>query len=232
MSRADDRFVTPPQPATLTAPPRARVLCFAPHPDDEAVGPGGTLCLHARQGDPVRVVIATDGVAGDPDRRFAELGYTERRRAESRAGMARLGVQDLVFWGFRDSCVITESDVDQLAALVVQQIAETRAEVVYLPWEGEAHSDHRALYCGVVRGLRRAAFAGEALGYEVWDAMVPDVIVDITPVAEEKRAAMLCYETQLAYVDYLRPTFGLNAHRSLIFNKGRGYGEAFRRVGL
>src|SRR5262245_56829881 len=100
MARADDRLNVPAQPTPLAAPARARVLCFAPHPDDEAVGPGGTLCLHARQRDPVRVVIATDGVAGDPERRFPELGYAERRRAESRAGMARLGVHDLVFWGF------------------------------------------------------------------------------------------------------------------------------------
>jgi len=39
-----------------------KVLVFAAHPDDEVLGMGGTLCLHAaEQGDEVRVVCVTDG---------------------------------------------------------------------------------------------------------------------------------------------------------------------------
>ena len=220
----------PSPPEVRTQPHPGRVLCFAPHPDDEAAGPGGTLLLHRRQGDPVRVVLATDGIAGDPDGRYDGATYAERRRAESRAGMAHLDVRDFVFWGFPDSCVITERDLDQVALQTGAEVQAFGADVVYLPWEGEANSDHRALHEGVVRGLARGGFRGVAYGYEIWHAMVPDLIVDITPVAEDKRRAMLCYESQLAYADYLHPIFGLNAHRSLLFNRGRGFGEAFRVV--
>ena len=226
----DDRLSVPPQPETWHAPPRGRVLCFAPHPDDEAAGPGGALCLHRRQGDSVRVVLATDGIAGDPDALYPREGYAERRRDESRTGMALLGVDDFVFWAFPDSCVITDHDLDLIAARTVAELTAFAPDVVYLPWEGEGNSDHRALYCGVLRGLRRASFRGRALGYEIWNAMVPDVILDITPVVDDKKRAMLCYESQLAYADYLHPVFGLNAHRSLIFNRGRGFGEAYRVV--
>ena len=88
----------------------------------------------------------------------------------------------------------------------------------------------RDRHAAVAAALAREAFRGMALGYEVWDALVPDAILDITTVAEDKRKAMLCYETQLAYVDYLHTVFGLNAHRSLHFNHGRGYSEAFATV--
>jgi LmbE family N-acetylglucosaminyl deacetylase len=226
----EDRFSVPPMPAVRTAPLAGRVLCFAPHPDDEAAGPGGALCLHRRQGDAVRVVLATDGAAGDPDGHYDARHYAALRRDESRAGMRELGVDDLVFWGFRDSCEITDNDVNMLAGLARQQVEEFGPAVIYLPWEGEGNTDHRAVYCGVVRGLRQIGFAGEVLGYEIWNAMVPDVILDITTVVEDKRRAMRCYPSQLRYVDYLHPVFGLNAHRSLIFNKGRGYGEAYRSV--
>lgn len=226
----DDRFSVPPMPEIRSAPPTGRVLCFAPHPDDEAAGPGGALLLHRRQGDAVRVVLATDGVAGDPDGRFDRATYAQRRREESRRGMAHLDVHDFVFWGFPDSCVITDADIDTIAGRAAAEIEAFAPEVIYLPWEGEGNSDHRALYCGVVRGLRALGYSGHVLGYEIWNLMVPDVILDITAVIEQKRRAMTCYETQLAYVDYLHPILGMNAHRSLIFNRGRGYGEAYRVV--
>ena len=226
----EDVFSVPPMPEILRRPAAGRVLCFAPPPDDAAAGPGGTLALPRRQGEPVRVVLATDGIAGDPDGRYDAATYAERRRGESRRGMAHLDVDDFVFWGFPDSCEITDGDLDHVAARAVEQLEQFRPDIVYLPWEGEGNSDHRALYCGALRGLRHAGFGGRVWGYEIWNLMVPDLIVDISPVVEDKRRAMLCYESQLAYVDYMHPIFGMNAHRSLIFNKGAGYGEAFRRV--
>lgn len=220
----------PPVPAAWTRPPSGRVLCFSPHPDDEVLGPGGALILHARQGDAIRVVIACDGAAGDPDRRYPAATYAELRRGESRAGLAVCGVQDVAFWGLPDSCEITDADLEMVAGRAAEQLAQWRPDVVYLPWEGESNSDHRALHKAVVRALRRARFAGKALAYEVWSAMVPDAILDVTPVVETKRRAIECYHSQLSYVDLVHPTLGLNAQRSLAFNRGRGYGEAFRFV--
>jgi LmbE family N-acetylglucosaminyl deacetylase len=226
----DDQFSVPPMPQIRQRPESGRVLVLAPHPDDEAAGPGGALLLHRQQGDPVRAVVATDGIAGDPDGLYDSTTYAELRRSESRTGMAHLQVEDLVFWGFPDSCVINDNDINLIASKTCEQLEEFEPDIVYLPWEGEGNSDHRAIYCGGVRGLRRAGFSGAVWGFEIWNAMVPDMILDITPVVEQKRRAMLCYESQLAYVEYMHPVFGLHAHRSLIFNKGRGYGEGYRAV--
>ncbi len=227
---ADDSPWSAPQPDVWRAPPAGRVLCFAPHPDDECIGPGGLLALHRRQGDPVRVVVASDGRAGDPDGKFDAGSYTERRRAETRAGLHELGVDDVGFWGLPDSCVITDGDLDLLAGLAQAEIDSYAPEIVYMPWEGEGNSDHRALFCGVFRALKRRAWPGRALGYEIWNHLVPDVLVDITDVIDRKERALRGFATQLAYTDILRPTLGLNAARSMIFNNGVGYGEALRRV--
>ncbi|MBL8731572.1 MAG: PIG-L family deacetylase [Planctomycetes bacterium] len=217
----------PPMPALWRAVPRARVLVFAPHPDDEVCGPGGALALHRRQGDAVRVVVATDGTSGDPEGRFDPARYPQQRRAESRQGLAELGVDDVAFWGFPDSCVLSEADLERAAAIATAAVRDFQPGLVYLPWRREGHPDHHALFTVVTRALARATFAGLALGYEVWNAMIPDVVVDISPVMEQKRRAMLAHHSQLAYTQYDHSIAGLNAYRSLQHLQGRGYGEAF-----
>ncbi|MBL8729150.1 MAG: PIG-L family deacetylase [Planctomycetes bacterium] len=217
----------PPEPVLWRSVPHGRVLVFAPHPDDEVAGPGGVLALHRATGDPVRVVIATDGIAGDPEHRFDAAGYPARRRTESTRGLRELGVDDVAFWGFPDNCVLAASDVERGVLAAVAELQRWRPDVVYLPWQREGHPDHHALHGIVVRALERASFGGLALGYEVWNAMVPDVIVDVTPVIQQKRRAMLAHASQLAYVQYDHALLGLSAYRSLVHLRGRGYGEAF-----
>lgn len=226
----DDQFSVPPMPEIRSAPMSGRVLCLAPHPDDEAFGPGGTLYKHRRQGDPVRIVLASDGAAGDPDGKYEKSTYCDRRRQESKTGMAVLDCEDFVFWGLPDSCEVSDADLGQLATRTVHEIEQFQPDIIYMPWEGEGNADHRALYCGVLRGLKQIAFSGPAFGYEIWNMMVPDLIVDICDVADQKWRAMRAYESQLAYVDCMHVVQGANAHRALIFNRGVGYGEAFRKI--
>lgn len=217
----------PPEPVSWRAVPHGRVLVFAPHPDDEVAGPGGVLALHRAAGDPVRVVVATDGLAGDPEHRFEAATYAARRRGESTRGLSELGVDDVVFWGFPDSCVLSPSDLERGVLAAADELRRYRPDLVYLPWQHEGHPDHHALHTIVVHALDRGAFTGTALGYEVWNAMIPDLIVDVTAVTDQKRRAMLAHESQLAYVQYDHALLGLSAYRSLVHLRGRGYGEAF-----
>ncbi|MEY4672710.1 MAG: hypothetical protein RL148_494 [Planctomycetota bacterium] len=216
------------EPRLLAGAPRGRVLCFAPHPDDEAIGPGGALALHARQGDAVRVVIATDGRSGDPDRRHAPEHYAALRRTESTNGLRALGVTDVTFWGFPDNQSYSATDLELATRMAAEVIRAHAADVVYLPWEREGHGDHHVLHLAVVKAMEMVGYRGRAFGYEVWNAMVPDVLLDITTVVEQKRAAMKCHASQLAYVDYEHVILGLNAYRSLVHGAGKGWAEAFR----
>jgi len=106
----------------------------------------------------------------------------------------------------------------------------TRPSVVYLPWEHEGHPDHHALYHVVVRALDAVDFDGVALGYEVWNAMLPDVVLDISDVADAKLAAMARYTSQLDYARFDNCVKGLNMYRSLVHGAGRGHWEAYRVV--
>ncbi len=212
-------------------PAAGPVLCFAPHPDDEILGPGGTLARHAQQGDLVHVVVATDGIAGDPDGHFDSTTYPERRREESRAAARELGLQAPVFWGLPDSCEVMETDKVRLVGLVVDVLRDVDPTTVYLPWRGDNNPDHLTLHEVVVRGLRELKFVGEAWGYEVWAPNpAPDLVVDITELQPLKRRALACFETQHAYGDLDHPVFGMNAYRSLLIERAGTYGEAFEQV--
>ena len=69
-----------------------RVLVLAPHPDDEIIGCGALLKQWSDSGIPIKVVVITDGAAGLP------LGTDPAvRKAESRAGLVRLGIRDCEF---------------------------------------------------------------------------------------------------------------------------------------
>ncbi len=220
----------PPEPRHLRSLPQGSVLAFVPHPDDEIAGPGGALFLHRRQGDPVRVVVATDGKAGDPEGRHDPADYPQIRREETRRGLAEIGVHDIHYWGFPDSCQLSDVDLDLGMRQAITALETTRPDLVYLPWEHEGHPDHHALHHIVVRALAATGFAGLALGYEIWNAMLPDLVIDVSEAMPAKLAAMACYESQLGYAGFDRCVEGLSMYRSLFHGAGKGHWEAFRVV--
>ena len=98
----------------LVLPPQARVIVFAPHPDDETIAAGGLLHALARSGRPLRVVMLTNGdgypravTGGDARRTPAASAYAAfgaLRQEEALRALARLGVApaNVGFLGFPD----------------------------------------------------------------------------------------------------------------------------------
>jgi len=213
----------PVPPKVLTAPPRGSVLVLAPHPDDETLGCGGALILHRRQGDPVRIVIVTDGADGDALGYYASLDYRELRREEARRAAAVLGVEDLVFWSYVDGNLPDAGDLAERLAALLQA---DRPEIIYRPSTREVHPDHWALGTGIENALRHYQPAVGDFCYEIWATVQPSHVIDISAVWELKKKAVEQYESQLRYNDYLHMVAGLNAYRTIHMPSAR-YVEAF-----
>lgn len=220
----------PPRPVLWRKPPKGRVLAFAPHPDDEVAGPGGTLARHAQQGDAVRVIVSTDGSNGDPDGTVSRAEIAAIRQRESRAGLAILGIDDAQYWPIPDGHTPSEADLENGVQLAMAAITDYRPDVIYLPWERDGHPDHHALYVVVTRAIDRLDGDYLALGYEVWNTMIPDVIVETTQTADLKRRAMLAHESQIQYVQFDQCLGGLSTYRAMTHLHGRGHGEALCRI--
>jgi LmbE family N-acetylglucosaminyl deacetylase/GT2 family glycosyltransferase len=201
-----------------------RLLVLAPHPDDEVIGCGGVVARHLRDGRRVQVVVATDG---------AEAGAGDRE-AESREGLAVLGERgaeaELTFLRFADRHLA--ENVEALRDRLVAIIRESRPDLILVPSPIEIHPDHVALstaFCAAVQG-DPALFADAATArvafYEVSQTIRPNALVDITPFAEAKYAAIAAHHSQTALHEYVSYARGLNAFRSMTL-PGAAFAEAY-----
>jgi len=172
-----------------------RVLCIAPHADDEVFGCGGMLAFHATRGDQVRVVVLTDGAAGDPGSKEEDIRAA--RVAEDRAAGEALGIEDQRFLGLPDG---TLGDCPDLVARLAAELEDFEPELVYGPSPQEMHPDHRAASHALLAALARGP-ERRVLLYGVNNQVTAGVLFDTTAHWESKVAAIRCFESQLRYHD-------------------------------
>ena len=189
----NDRYPELRDPADLPT----RVLCIAPHPDDETIACGGMLAFHAERGDAVRVLVLTDGGAGTGGAERDEL--VARRSAEVRAACAALGVGAPRLLGLEDGRL---GAVPELVRMLELELAEFEPELVYAPAPTEVHADHlaaaRACAAALTAGPRR-----EVLSYGV-NRPAWGVLYDTTRWMERKDQALACYVSQAGVAEKAR----------------------------
>ena len=126
-----------------------RLLGVFAHPDDESMGPGGTLAKYADAGHDVAVVTATEGGAGRlyKERPKDDAGREELkrvRREETAAACAVLGIRHLGFLGWEDGG-LHQRDILQAEKVIAEIIRREKPDVVltFHPSGISYHRDHR-----------------------------------------------------------------------------------------
>ena len=202
------------------------VLVLAPHPDDEAIGCGGALCLHADKGDRVAVVFLTSGELG-----LKHLPRDEAwkiRETEARAAAKILGVHDLTFLRGRDWQL--DEDIPQMAAALRPVLERELPQIIYLPHSQEWHPDHKASVRITKTCLQELSLSPELRAYEVWTPIQEhDDVVDITHVWERKLSAIRAHASQIATWPYERAARGLAQFRGAMAGKCE-FAEVFKRL--
>lgn len=199
------------------------ILCIAPHPDDEAIGCGGTLRLHADRGDRVVVVFLTSGELG-LDHLPREEAH-RLREAEAAKAAEILGVSLIEF--LRQPDWFTSDHIESTASLLAGILRAEDPARIYLPHPEESHPDHRAALPVVRTALHGSAQAPELFAYEVWTPLTrAEELEDITTTLAAKLRAIRCYRSQLATHRYDRAARALAQYRGILHASCR-YAEAF-----
>lgn len=195
-----------------------KVLVFAPHPDDETLGCGGTLARLAQM-CPVKVILVTDGsgAGGLP------AGAGVVRQAEFIRALALLGVTDSMQLNEPDGSFEGGPDL----ALTVQGVLDDyQPDWVFLPSALDYHRDHVRIAAFLEPLCRNALSVKQLLFYEIWAPVPATHIVDITEHADIKRAALAAHTTAMECGDYMRAIDGLNRYRGIYLGRDR-LAEAF-----
>jgi LmbE family N-acetylglucosaminyl deacetylase len=196
-----------------------RVLVIAAHPDDEVLGMGGTIALHARHADEVRVVCITDGSStqypGDAELR-------ERKNREALAAADALGVADYVHLDLPDMRLDTVSHVE-INSVVEEHLGAWQPEVVYTV-QPDVNLDHRAIFDSVAvatrptpgQPVRRLLTYAPTSSTEWTPAptnwFVPNWFVDVSETFERKLAAFGCFATETRPFPHPRNAEAIEAH--------------------
>ena len=202
--------------------PQGPWLVFAPHPDDETFGMGGTLLLAKRREIGVALVILTNETTEGTQQQDT---LAVVREEEAREATRRLGITDIQFWKQPDRALkVTEV----LVKRVVELVQATQPGSVFFPSSLELHPDHRMAAALIWKGLRRCPkFTGTAYSYEIGTQGPINLLIDITEVAEEKFAIMGVYNSQLTEHNYLQIVKALNVARTYTLPKDVKYAEGF-----
>lgn len=204
------QFEACPLPRPLELLEGGKVLVVAPHPDDELLGCGGTLALLRQRACRIKVVVVTDGGAGDP-LNFTGGNVVRVRREESIAALGAIGVTDVVFLNEPDGCFRASR---QFSEKLTAMLNEYRPDWLFLPSILDYHRDHVAVGLAALTCWAKAGF-GRVFYYEIWSPLPATHVVDVTQVIELKKSAVSYYNLPLRYRNYSDAMVGLASYRGL-----------------
>ena len=196
-----------------------KILVVSVHPDDETLGCGGTLLKHKHNGDEIYWLICTK-IDEDSDY------YTTRENEIKQAsdiykfdGIFSLGLKTMR---------VDEYSMSDLIGKISKVINEVEPSIIYLPFKGDVHSDHRKIFeasysCTkafrypfikkiyMIETLSETEFAPSAKD----DAFVPNSFVDISKYLDKKIEIMKIFKSEIEEHPFPRSERNLRALATL-----------------
>ncbi len=186
-----------------------RLLACGAHADDVEICCGGTVALAARLGYDVSILDLTAGELGSN-------GDPQMRAREADEAAELLGVSRRENAGLPDGH-LNSADAGQRKVLV-GWLRRLAPDLLLIPPAKTRHPDHGEAHhllkdAAFLAGLRRYDVEGEArrpgsvFQYMERQSFEPSLYVDVSPVIEQKRQALLCYRSQFMRAEGTIPTF-------------------------
>lgn len=182
-----------------------RELYFAPHPDDEILGCGGTIAKHIKQGAEVYICVVTKGT----EPLFAP-DFIETTRAEQKRAHKMLGTKEIIYLDF--PAVMLENQQRYIVNQKIYELIERiKPDNVYIPHFGDMQKDHSVVSEAVMVAVRpkkafkvKRVYSYETLSETEWNvphgsnAFLPNCFVDISDTLDDKLNALAEFHSQLS----------------------------------
>lgn len=197
-------------PKVMDVPPGNRFLVISPHPDDDAIGCMGTLLKLHDNGSEIRILYASIQTGNfTPDERMSEIN-------------ASIKESDILNYRLNKTPFPNSAD---LKSIISDEIFTFEPDTILVPSPFENHDEHLRAFHAVADLLENNENIN-VLMYEVWGALMPNLVVPISETMEKKLSVIRMHGTQTEDVDYVRMVRGINEYRAAM-NRLNGYAESF-----
>jgi len=209
-----------------------RVLVIAVHPDDETLGAGATLLKHQAKGDEIHWLICTDIESSHSYAQQREKEIEKVEKLYNFNSTTKLNLKTMQ---------VDEYSMSELVTKISEVITTIKPSIIYLPFHGDVHSDHRKIFeaaysCTksfrypfikkiyMMETLSETEFAPTTPG----NSFEPNVFVDISQYLERKLTIMQVFESEIAEHPFPRSLQNIKALATLRgATAGCEYAESF-----
>jgi len=213
-----------------------KVLVMAVHPDDETLGCGGTILKHKKNGDKVYYLLVT--------RMTKEDGFSkkiiQKREKEIKKICNRYDF-DGTFELELSTTKVDRYPIADIIKKISEVVNRVKPSVIYLPFMGDAHSDHRIMFnsfYSCVKAFRypfiKKIFMAETISETEFSpslkdyAFLPNYFVNISDFMEEKVRIMKVFNTEMGKHPFPRSEKNIRALATFRGSmSGCNYAESF-----
>lgn len=209
-----------------------KILVVAVHPDDETLGCAGTLLKYKANGDEIHWLI---GTSISEDNSYYEIREQELKKVE------KLYKFDSVYNLRLKTMKVDEYAISELIGNISKVINEVKPNIIYLPFKGDVHSDHRHMFDAAYSCTKvfRYPFIKKIYMFETLsetefapstkeDSFIPNVFTDISDYMDKKLEIIKVFESEIADHPFPRSIRNLKALATIRgATAGCEYAESF-----
>jgi len=218
---------------------KKKILVISAHPDDDALGCGGTIAKFSKENASIFAVYFTDGVSARLNNKNLKKDILDRKKHSVKAAKI-LGINKCIFFSYPDN------KLDKIPLLEITQkiekiIKEIKPEIIITHSEHELNIDHQIINRAVITATRpkpksiiKKILLFETLSSSEWkfsnkkNFFNPNYFVDISKTINRKISALRCYKKEMMKWPHPRSVKGV---RNLAMYRGQSVGlkyvEAF-----